>query len=105
MTHTIFRRRLQRLIPGVIATVLIGIAVAVFLRSIGDLLTLLGPVFGLSDKDVDTYSAIFNQLKAASLNLPLMLLLKLLHFCRVSQQLMDDAEAYYHSFKSVPQEN
>ena len=39
------------------------------------------------------------------LNLPLMLLLKLLHFCRVSQQLMDDAEAYYHSFKSVPQEN
>lgn len=73
MTHTIFRRRLQRLIPGVIATVLIGIAVAVFLRSIGDLLTLLGPVFGLGDKDVDTYSAIFNQLKAASLNLPLML--------------------------------
>lgn len=39
------------------------------------------------------------------LNLPLVLLLKLLHFCRVPQQLMDDAEAYYHSFQSVPQEN
>lgn len=39
------------------------------------------------------------------LNLPLVLLLKLLHFCRVPQQLMDDTEAYYHSFQSVPQEN
>ena len=39
------------------------------------------------------------------LNLPLVLLLKLLHFCRVPQQLMDDAEDYYHSFQSAPQEN
>lgn len=39
------------------------------------------------------------------LNLPLVLLLKLLHFCRVPQQMMDDAEDYYHSFQSVPQEN
>lgn len=73
MTHDIFRRRLLRLIPGVIATVLIGIAVAAFLRSIGDLLTLLGPVFGLKEKDVATYAAIFNQLKTAPLNLPLVL--------------------------------
>ena len=39
------------------------------------------------------------------LNLPLVFLLKLLHFCRVPQQLMDDAEDYYHSFQSAPQEN
>lgn len=73
MTHEIFRRRLLRLIPGAIATVLIGIAVVVFLRSIGDLITLLGPVFGMKEKDAAQYAAIFDQLKHASLDLPLLL--------------------------------
>ncbi len=73
MTHEIFRRRLLRLIPGVIATVLVGVAVAVFIRSIGGLISLLGPMLGMSEKEALQYAAIFDQLKTASLDLPLVL--------------------------------
>ncbi len=73
MTQEAFRRRLLRLIPGIIATVLIGVAVAVFVRSIGGLISLLGPALGMSEKEALQYAAIFDQLKAAPLDLPLVL--------------------------------
>lgn len=73
MTQEVFRRRLLRLIPGVIATVALGVAVTVFIRSLGDLFTLLAPVFGLDSWETERYAAIFYQLKRASLNLPLVL--------------------------------
>ena len=73
MTQETFRRRLLRLIPGVIAAVLLGVAVTVFIRSLGDLFTLLAPVFGLDSWETERYAAIFYQLKRASLDLPLIL--------------------------------
>ena len=73
MTQEVFRRRLLRLIPGAVATVLLGLAVVVFLRSIGDLFGLLGPVLGMNSKETAQYVAIFDQLKQAALDLPLLL--------------------------------
>ncbi len=59
------------LLSGAILTILLGLASVWFLRNLGGILGTLGPSLGLPTDTADTISAIFAQLKTASLNLPL----------------------------------
>lgn len=59
------------LLSGAILTILLGLASVWFLRNLGEILGALSPSFGLPTDTAETLSAIFAQLKIASLDLPL----------------------------------
>lgn len=59
------------LLSGAILTILLGLVSVWFLRNLGGILGALSPSFGLPTDTAETLSAIFDQLKTASLDLPL----------------------------------
>lgn len=59
------------LLSGAILTILLGLASVWFIRNLGMLLGAIGPSFGLDTGTTVMLSAIFGQLKTASLDLPL----------------------------------
>lgn len=59
------------LLSGAILTILLGLASVWFLRDLGEIIGHIGISLGLSADTANTLSAIFAQLKTASLNLPL----------------------------------
>ncbi len=59
------------LLSGAILTILLGLASVWFLRNLGGILGTLGPSLGLPADTAETIAAIFDQLKTASLDLPL----------------------------------
>lgn len=59
------------MLSGAILTILVGLASVWFLRSLGGILGSLAPTLGLDADTAEMLTEIFDQLKEASLNLPL----------------------------------
>lgn len=65
------RKRLAAaLLSGALVSLTVCFCAALFLRFSGNLITLLGPVFGAAKKDVTQFAKIFGQLRTASPELP-----------------------------------
>ncbi len=71
MTVRPLRYIITMLLSGAILTFLVGIASVLFLRNLGDITGSLGHMLGLDAGTAQTLSEIFDQLRSASLHLPL----------------------------------
>ena len=57
-------------LSAVLISLLLCFLAGLFVRNIGNFVTLLGPDLGLSKKEVQQYSSIFGQLRSAQLRFP-----------------------------------
>lgn len=60
---------------GILLSLAVFLCVTALLRRFGDLIRLLGPAFDLSAKDIKTAASIFDQLRQATIRLPVILTL------------------------------
>lgn len=74
------KRQILICISGIVMAILIWIAVIGLIRNLGPLISLLGPLFDLKSAYVEQFSSIFAQLSAASIDLPIPLII-LFGFC------------------------
>ncbi len=73
MTRNTFRRILQRMIPGIVMTIVLGTLVVALFHSLTPVLNAFGPDFGLRPSDLQYYTALTDQFRRAELELPLIL--------------------------------